>query len=230
MNKLILFIFAAIFSVHAFAQEAQPSKSSSSLSFFSSIFSPKVNELSKLVDAKKIFEANDYLSKEYNYFFVEKKKEQIDLLRKIGTELNAMYEPEMEKVIGAIAQSVATLPQDKWGDYRVAIIDADKLITDYKKLTIFSVDDFRTSKLSMLESLVATRKSEFDSNAPKAFIEFNHSAEGNFFSRYPVKLNDDFLDKNVAFLSAYVQSLNVEKVVQLKKKYADNIKNENPFD
>ena len=230
MNKKYILILVSIISFYAASQEVQPSKSGSSMSFLTSIFSPKIAELTKLIDAKKIYEANDYLAKEYNYFFVEKKKEQIELLRRVGSELNAVYEPEFDKSINAINQSVILMPKEKWQAYKIALADSGKLIEDYKKLTIFSVEEFRTSKLISLENLINTKNLDFRSNAYKAFSEFDHSAENNFFTLYPVDLNDDFLDKNTELLKYYVQSLGAEKIVNLKKKYSEKIKNENSFD
>lgn len=92
-NKFALLAFLLL-PFLAFADEQKPITTSNPFSFLGDIFSPKTAKLNKLIEDKKLKEADEYLTSEKKYF-LDNKKDQIIPLNKLATELNAIYEPQL---------------------------------------------------------------------------------------------------------------------------------------
>lgn len=213
----------------AIAQDAQSSKPANPFGFLQNIFSPKSANLTKLIEEKKLTEADDYLASERQYFLVDNKKEQLDLLQQLGTALNTLHEPFMDVSITSLTKVTDVVRQDKWGEYREVIRVADNLTGEYKKLQIFSEPDFRSQKLAVLETALATAKSALDIAAPSAFERFDHASPENFFSLYPQQLSNNFLSDNAPALQGFIKTLSPAQIAQLKSKYPERIGSNSAF-
>jgi serine protease Do len=229
MKKCLLIVALSATTILAVAQESPTPKVNNPFSLLSSIFSPKPAALAKLIDEKKLFEIDDYLIKESQYFFVDNRNDQLDLLRKVGAAFNAMYEPEIEKTIAALSQGATPMPQDRWKERREALRVSDQLIQDYKKLQIFSTAEFRSPKLANLELTATGQRSSLKTAAPDAFVAFDHTTPADFFALYPLPLADDFLSKNSSLLQGYVAALSASQITQLKSKYPEKIHGDGKF-
>ncbi|MBI5911208.1 MAG: hypothetical protein HY848_14810 [Betaproteobacteria bacterium] len=236
MEKLIPWspqtIVAIGLAVAPFIVQAQSPDSantgSNPFSFLGALFSPKPTNLSKLIESKQLKEADEYLGAEKQYF-AENQKEQLPLLKRLATELNAVYEPQL----GNAEQGLSKIrPQsiDSWKEVRDATKTADSLVNEYKAYQIFKEDQFQSSKLRSLEDALAKMRYEMAQGALTMFQKFDHSSDVNFFAAYPAPLNGSaFLADNANALQEFVNSLSVAELTQMKTKYSEHIVDPSPF-
>lgn len=228
MKKLFLVIALSVTSNLAISQETPAAKVSNPFGFLQSIFSPKPATLAKLIDEKKFLDADDYLGKERQYFWVENKKDQMELLKRLAASFNATWEADFDVSIAALSK-VTEFSQDRWIEHRKALAVAEAETREYPKLQIFSEPDFRTPKLDQLTTALRVATSSLEALAPAAFEGFNHSGSDNFFTLFPKYLPDGFLSDNSTALQSYVKTLSPMQIASLKSKYPEKTPNGSKF-
>lgn len=228
MKKILIFVAIVAINFSANAQETPAPKTPNPFSFLQNIFSPKPAALTKLIDEKKLFEADDYLRTERQYFWVDNKKNQIELLKRLGSAFNSTWETDFDTSITSLSK-ITEFSQDRWAEHRKSIEVADSLCREYVRLQIFSESDFHSPKLAQLSAALKVATSSLDSLAPSAFEGFNHAGQDNFFSIYPKQLPDSFLSDNSTSLQEFVRKLSATQIVELKKKYPEKIVNDSKF-
>lgn len=221
--KYIVAIAIYATSFVAVGQDAQAPKSSNPFSFLQSIFSPKPAALAKLLDEKRLAEADQYLATERQYFLIENKKEQQELLQRLANALNEMHEPYMETSITALSAVKGAPQESRWSEIKSSNRVAENLVVEYKKFQIFESTSFRTKKIEQLENTISAAYSSLDLAAPSAFAQFNHMSSVNFFSTYPKTLPSSFLSDNAVQLKPFVKTLQINQIVQLKSQYPEQI-------
>lgn len=188
--------------------------------FLQNIFSPKTATLEKLIEEKKLFEADEFLGKERQYFWIDNKKDQINLLKRLGDAFNVTWDVDFDISIAALSK-ITELDQGRWEVYRKELGIAEALGREYVKLQIFSEPDFRSQKLAQLNAALNAATSSIYSMAPSAFVNFDHSSQDNFFATYPKQLPDSFLSDNTAMLEGFVKKLSSDQIILLKSKYPE---------
>ena len=196
--------------------------------FLQNIFSPKPATLAKLIDEKKLIDADDYFSKERQYFWVDNKKDQLELLKRLSTAFNATWETDFDLSIAAL-EKITEFSQDRWIEHRKAINLAEDQSREYLKLKIFLEPDFRSPKLMQLYAALKVATSSLDSLAPAAFEGFDHAGKDDFFAIYPKLLPDSFLSDNADTLKEFVSKLSPAQIISLKKKYSEKIASNDKF-
>lgn len=228
MKKQIIFAILALTFLMANAQDSEPLKTSRPFGFMWDFLSPKPANLTRLIDEKKLDTADDYLMSERQYFLVENKKEQLFLLQRLSTAFNAMYEPEMDNLM-LVLNKVSGEAPDRWAEERSVISKSNTLMSDYKKLQIFSEPEFQTPKLALLTTALTATQSTLASAALEAFKNFDHSSAESFFTQYPYPLAVNFFATNAASFEAFIKQLNVAQIVHLKSKYPEHIGSNSKF-
>lgn len=224
-KKLLLYVALSLPVQVALAQApSQPNP----FAFLQNIFSPKSATLAKLIEEKKLFDADDYLGKERQFFWIDNKKEQLELLRRLSVAFNATWENDFDLSITAL-EKINEFSQDRWIEHRKAISLAEAQSLEYVKLQIFSEPDFRLSKLMQLNAALKVATSSLDSLAPTAFEGFDHAGKDDFFATYPKQLSDSFLSDNSETLKEFVAKLSPAQIISLKKKYPEKTTNGGKF-
>ncbi len=212
----------------AAAQDTQQPKPASQSNFFQNLFSPKAATLAKLVDEKKLLDADDYLGKERQYFWVDEKKNQLELLRRLGSAFNEGFEPQIDSAIASL-NAGAEIKREQWPEYSRSIKVADSVVTEYKKLQIFTEPDFRSPKLLTLETALTSAKVNLANAGSLAFEQFDHASPDNFFALYPTQLPDTFLSDSAPMLKDFAKRLTADQTLQIKSKYPEKIGNSGSF-
>ena len=228
IKKQLLFVAIAVAAFLVNAQESSAPKTSNPFSFLQNIFSPKPATLTKLIDEKKLFEADDYLGKERQYFWVDNKKDQIELLKRLASAFNSTWEIEFDTSIKSLSK-ITEFSQDRWPEHRKSLTLANSLSREYVKLQIFSEPDFHSPMLAQLSAALKVATSSLDSLAPSAFEGFDHAGQDNFFSIYPKQLPDRFLSDNSSAMQEFVKKLSPAQIVALKTKYREKIASDDKF-
>ncbi len=218
MTKHLFPIVLLLLSSLAGAQDPVTPRAANPLGFLINIFSPKPAALAKLLDEKKLADADAYLATERKYFLVDNKAEQIELLRRASSAFNAMYEPEFERALSDLA-NVTLAPSDGWRRQKGIIRTAEALISDYNALQISSIPEFRSKRILDFEAAINAKKFSIVLAAATEFSTFDHTKDLDFFAEYPVSLAEDFLTANTTALQSYISSLSTDYVIQLKNKY-----------
>ena len=117
MKKLFVVLALSVTSNLAISQDTQAAKIPNPFGFLQSIFSPKSASLAKLIEERKILDADDYLGKERQYFWIENKKEQLDLLKRLAASFNATWEADFDVSMAALSK-VTEFGQDRWIENR----------------------------------------------------------------------------------------------------------------
>lgn len=172
--------------------------------------------------------ADDYFGKERQYFWIENKKEQLELLQRLAVSFNSTWELEFDTAIASLSK-VTEFGKERWPEHRKTLALADALIREYIKLQIFTEPDFHSPKLAELKTALKVATSSLDSLAPTAFEGFDHAAQDNFFLAYPKPLPDTFLSDNTPLLKDYVQKLSLEQIFALRAKYPEQIRADGMF-
>jgi len=208
------------------ASATDPSRSA--FDFFGSIFSPIPTKLLTLIDAKQLKEADEYLALERQYF-EDNKKKQILLLKRLATELNALYDLKFQNAERGLSKS-RDHSIDSWKDLRDVIKNANSLLTEYKVHQIFKEREFRSPQFSLLENNLAKKRTELISNSSAEFQKFDHQTELDFFSIYPGPLNGrTFFSDNASGLQQFVNLLSIAQLTKIKKKYLEHIDDPGSF-
>jgi serine protease Do len=229
MKRFVLSVAMGTVCALAQAQEGQAAKPINPLGFLSAIFSPKPAALTKLLDEKKLTDVDTYLASEKQYFLVDYRKDQDALLRRVAEAFNGMYEPEMDRLTISL-QVADPLRQDQWREHKESLKKAETLLKDYRGLTIFSVQDFVSTKLMPMEAALMSSKAKATNAGPAAFLGFNHTASDDFFESFPVSLEQKFLAKHANSLTGFIDSLDAGQVRNLKAKYSRQIESGDRFD
>ena len=117
MNKIIAFFAFLLLPLFAIADEQDNAKPvANPFGFLGDIFSPKPSNLAKLIESKKLIEADGYLSSEKQYF-LDNKQNQMPLLKKLAVELNAMYEPRLGEAEEKVSKA-RDYSQDSWKEIK----------------------------------------------------------------------------------------------------------------
>ena len=93
MKRTIIATVLGAMSIIVSAQSLPTITLPKSLGFINDIFSPRPAALTKLLDEKKVVEADSYLRQEGKYFLIDSKTEQADLVRRASSEINAFFDP-----------------------------------------------------------------------------------------------------------------------------------------
>lgn len=227
-NKFALLAFLLLLPFFAFADEQKPTTASNPLGFLGDIFSPKTAKLNKLIEDKKLKEADEYLVSEKKYF-LDNKKDQIIPLNKLATELNAIYEPQLSAAEEKISK-VSDYSQDGWEEIKNIIGSAGGLAAEYKSFEIFKDDEFCSKKLQSLGEALNKLRMELAKAAPAAFLQFDHLSDKDFFIAYPNDLNTTaFFEENLDTFHVLVDGLNVDRLADFKKKYSVFISDDGKF-
>lgn len=224
-KKLLLFLALSIPFQIALAQA--PSQLNP-FGFLQNIFSPKPATLAKLIEEKKLVDADEYFSKERQYFWIDNKGDQLELLKRLGNAFNKTWENDFDLSIAAL-EKITEFSQDRWIEHRKAINLAEVQSREYLKLKIFLEPDFRSPKLMQLNAALKVATSSLDSLAPAAFEAFDHAGKDDFFAIYPKLLPDSFLSDNADTLKEFVTKLSPAQIISLKKKYSEKIASDDNF-
>lgn len=228
MKKTLLIATISFTALLANAQATPELKTPNPFSFLQSIFSPKPAALEKLINEKKLFDADELLGNERQYFWVENKKEQLNLLKRLADEFNVIWEIDFEMSLASLSK-ISEFGQDRWSEHRKALDIADGLSREYVKLQIFYEPDFRSPKFEQLNTALGVARSSVNSFAPSSFEGFNHASQDNFFTLYPRQLPDSFLSDNSATLEGFVKKLTPDQIILLKSKYHEKVPTSSRF-
>lgn len=226
-NALIVIAISAV-PIFVSAQNAPTQGDANPFGFLQGLFSPKPTELTKLIDENKLFEADNLVAKEWQFFWVENKKDQTVLLKRLASGFNSTWDVEFDSSIGSLSK-ITEFSQERWAEHKKAIAVADGLSQEYVKLKIFSEPDFRSPKLAQMTDALNMAKSSLVSLAPSAFESFDHASQDNFFSVYPNQLPDSFLSDNAAALQGFIKTQSPAQIVLLKSKYGEKIPSDGKF-
>ncbi len=216
-------------SSSAYAQIRDTPQSVGNLfSFLGALFSPNPTNLTKLIDEKKLVEADAFLRSEKTYFS-ENKKEQLPLLKRLASELNVLYEPrfvDAEVNLSKVQQRL----DGNWKELQEGINNAVFVVKEYRALEIFKDNEFQSPKLHSLEGSLGKLHTELLRGAVVAFRSFDHSSNLNFFSVYPQNLtNPTFLNDNADALQEFVSTLSPTQIAQIRTKYSEQISESGKF-
>jgi len=227
-NKFALLAFLLL-PFFAFADEQNKATTTSNpFGFLGDMFSPKTAKLNKLIEDKKLKEADEYLASEKTYF-LDNKKDQIIPLNKLATELNAIYEPQLSAAEEKVSK-VSDYSQGGWEEIKNIIGSADGSVTEYKSFEIFKDDEFCSKKLRSLGDALDKLRMELIKAAPPAFLQFDHFSDKNFFDAYPNGLSvTAFFEENVDTFRAFIDGLNANQLTNLKNKYSVSISDDGNF-
>jgi len=191
-------------------------------SFLKSIYSPKPANLTKLIDAKKLKEADTYLASERKYFF-DNKKEQTPLLLRLATELNNVYDPQFI-TLGENISKMSDYTQGNWGEIKSTIGKANNLISEYNSFEIFKDEQVRSKELLTVQDNLTKLQVNLKKAALTSFQQVDQLSNVNFFDVYPVEVNANyFFNENKDTFRTIINTLNTSQVVNFKAKYSSII-------
>ncbi len=208
----------AAFPVSAGAQTVNP------LQLLSNLLSPKPSQLTKLIDEKKLDQADAFYGTE-RQFFTENSQSQADLLKRLALELNATYEPRLSSAEESLGKIDGAPPSAA----KAAILEAQNLVREYGSLNIFSIQQYRTPRFDSLDAALKRTVGDLKANAAEAFVRFDHTGSANFFEDYPIQLDDSILDQSSAKLVTWVASLSASDIKNLRAKYPRQIGQNGPL-
>lgn len=222
------FITAGCATIAGSTNQTIADAKSSSYKLFANIFSPKSAKLNKLIEDKKLKEADNYFTSEKGYFF-DNKKDQIVLLNKLAAELNAIYEPQLSAAEEKVSK-VSDYSQGGWKEIKNIIGSADGLVAEYKNYEILKDDEFCSKKLRSVDHALAKLREKLKEAAPSAFLQFDHFSDRNFIDTYPIDLSQRaFLNENVDTFRMFIDALDSSQLDHFKKKYSALISDNGKF-
>ncbi len=189
------------------------------MGFFGSIFSPKPTKLEKLLDAKQLNEADDYLGEEKEYFN-DNRKEQLHLLQRLADGLNIIYAPQLSVAERSISKPAGS-SAETWRQLSNSIATADKLLAEYRSRAIFGYTSFRSNRYRSLEQGLEGIHLSLKTNALPEFVKFYGTSEADFFDVYPEELSKvSFFSADAKLMADFVNSLSLPQIVQFNDRYA----------
>lgn len=226
-NNIALLIFLLL-PFFAFADEQNEANTiPNPFSFLGDILSPKPAKLNKLIEDKKLKEADEYLASEKAYF-LDNKKAQIILLTKLAKELNSIYEPQLNAAEEKLSK--ADYSQNGWEEIRNIIAGVGSLIAEYKNFEIFKNDEFCSTRLGSLENALNKLSVKLTEAAPTAFLQFDHFSDKNFFTAYPSDLSvTAFCEENLDTFRVLIDGLSINQLANFKKNYLASISEDGKF-
>ena len=230
MKRTIIATVLGAMSIIVSAQSLPTITLPKSLGFINDIFSPRPAALTKLLDEKKVVEADSYLRQEGKYFLIDSKTEQADLVRRASSEINAFFDPFLVSSIESLALIPSMGGAESWGRQKEILRIAENTEREYGALLISTIDKLKSDRYLELQKNIGLIRATLAAKSAIEFASFNHAGEGNFFDLYPVNVPIDFFTINREYLIVYVSQLNSAQVVQLRKKYETVISGSKEFD
>ena len=121
-KKLFTTILLVLIATNGYAEDNLPAKIINPFGFLNAIFSPKLVTLTKFIDDANYTEADNYLASEYQYFLIDNKKENEEIILKLAKKLNDIHEPYLENSIEEISKITGDEKASEWSSNREIIL------------------------------------------------------------------------------------------------------------
>ncbi len=145
------------------------------------------------MQAKKYDEAAKYYATEKSYFD-EQGAKVAPILQALAAGLNAERGPLIVEQVRMLG-NVNELPEqvNDWSSIQKVFSDSKRLLEDYDAIELLRSPVYRSSDAQDLNSAIRGLQAKLEVSAVNAFRKFDHSTTRNFFTVYPVPLNQSLI-------------------------------------
>lgn len=215
---------------NAYAQEKSGVGSINPLSFFSGIFSPKPAKLTKLLDENNVSGADEFVGSERQYFLIDNKKDNQELLLRLALAINAINNPYFDSSISSISKIDGASGVLGWLDEKSTIQKAKDVLETYSKYNLLYHMEYRSGKQAELELALRDMRERLSKEAPNQFVKFDHNGSESFFQLYPHTLDGTFFGESLPQVERFIASLGKEDIGKFRNKYLEVIGKDSKLD
>ncbi|WP_239057107.1 serine protease [Desulfovibrio sp. JC010] len=186
------------------------------------ISSQPEDKFTRAVDRNKFSEAEQIWLDNQDYFLAKPKA--MDEITKAASNLKKRYRPKISAATTNILSIHWPEKSAKWTLIRLKLDNARALVDEIESLAILNDLGQTPPRLAKLKSKLHEKESKIHADALAQFKKYPLKTGPNFFSIYPVKLDEaKFLKSQAALLERTVGSANGKDVPHMIKEYGDVI-------